>query len=338
MTGQPTLALRPAEDSTDRELLNCFVAARQQSAFAALVKRHGACVLGVCRRVLGNDHDAEEVFQATFLTLARKADAIPWQDSIRHWLLAVARRLALRASAQRRRCRECPSSGAGPGDLPEPCAPHSDPLVALAQRELRLVLDEELGRLPEKYRAPVVLCYLEGKTNEQAAGELGWPAGSMSRRLARARALLHDRLTRRGVAFLAICVLLLTAFWLLRPSGKGPEAQASVAGAMAPFRPVRDGGEGLELALRHLAEGPETSGEERRRLIGVAERTAKIAEALHDHDPGRLPQEWRRLSLQMHRSALDLAGALASDNGRTTRAAARRLTATCQSCHATFRD
>jgi RNA polymerase sigma factor (sigma-70 family) len=137
----------------------------------------------------------------TGLTLARKAAEAPWQQSVEHWLRAVARRLALqaRSSAERRRGRQITPGYSGEHDPPEPCDPRSDPLAEVARRELRLVLDEELGRLPEKYRAPMVLCDLEGKTNEQAAGELGWPAGSMSRRLARARALLHDRLTRLTV-------------------------------------------------------------------------------------------------------------------------------------------
>jgi RNA polymerase sigma-70 factor (ECF subfamily) len=338
MTGQPTLALRPGEDLSDRELLARFVARCEQCAFAALVGRHGPRVLRVCQRVLGNAHDAEEVFQATFLTLARKADALPWQESVRPWLLAVARRLALRACSDRQRERR--EALVDAGDQPEPCAPDGDPLVAAARRELRLVLDEELGRLPEKYRAPVVLCYLEGKTNEQAAGELGWPTGSMSRRLARARALLHDRLSRRGVALLVFCLLGLAAWWLLRPSGKGPELRSTIASAMAPFRPVRVGGEGIELALLRLAEGQrEGDGEEeRRRLVRAAYRTAEIAETLHDHDPGRQRPQWQRLAGQMRRSALELASALDAGDEHRTRSTARRLTATCQSCHATFRD
>src|SRR5262249_41584269 len=193
MTGQPAAALRPAGNSTDRELLERFAATGEEVAFAALVQRHGPAVLGVCRRVLGNEADAEDVFQATFLILARKAGVVPWQESVRHWLRDVARRLALQARCPPQRRRTA-------GEVPEQCDPHGDPLAEVARRELRLVLDEELGQLPEKYRAPVVLCYLEGKTNEQAAGELGWPAGSMSRRLARARALLRDRLSRRGLA------------------------------------------------------------------------------------------------------------------------------------------
>ena len=321
MTGQPALA----QHSTDRELLQCFVAARDERAFAALVLRHGACVLGVSRRVLGNDHDAEDVFQATFLTLARKAAVIAWQESVGHWLRAVALRLALQArgAAERRRGRE----GPGPGDeLPEPCDPQGDPLVEVARRELRLVIDEELRRLPEKYRVPVVLCYLEGKTNEQAAGEMGWPTGSMSRRLARARALLHERLARRGLAFgVALCGLALVAFWLLR--GPGPRPLAAHGAEEAP-----------SALLRLAADGNRPTQEPRGRLVRLARRTARLAEALHDQGPGRHRPEWRRLSGEMRRSALDLAEALAHHDERSTRAATRRLAATCQNCHASFRD
>jgi RNA polymerase sigma-70 factor (ECF subfamily) len=337
------------EGPTDRQLLERFVARREESAFAALIGRHGPVVLGVCRRVLGNEQDAEDVFQATFLTLARKAAVVPWRESIAPWLRAVAGRLALqaRSAALRRRSREAPlgpaadaEDGDQPGGwqgLPEKYHPHADPLAEVARRELRRVLDDELERLPEKYRAPVVLCYLEGKTNEEAAGELGWPTGSMSRRLARARALLQQRLSRRGLALWAVLLcLLLAAPWLRRP---GPRPAAAVAEAMRRFRPVRAGGEGIESALLRLASnGAPPAGERPEDLLGKVDRTAQAATALLDHDPGRQRAEWRRLAEEMRRSADDLAGALADGEERTTLAAARRLTATCQRCHEVFRD
>jgi RNA polymerase sigma-70 factor (ECF subfamily) len=340
MTRQPASAPRPAEPSTDRELLERFVATREQRAFTALVLRHGPGVLGVCRRVLRCEHDAEDVFQATFLTLARKAGLIPWQESIKHWLLAVAHRLALQArcGARRQHARECPASCAGADDLPEPSDPHGDPLVEVARRELRQILDEELRRLPEKYRAPVVLCYLEGKTNEQAAGELGWPTGSMSRRLARARALLCERLTRRGLAFIvSLCCVALVAFLVLYPRWNNPEPAPTVAQAMASLRPTAEGSEGVEQTLLRLQSGSPPTQEERGRLLHLALRTAQVAEAIRDHDPGRQQPEWRQLSRQMRRSALDLADALTRHDEPSTLAATRRLTATCQHCHATFR-
>jgi RNA polymerase sigma-70 factor (ECF subfamily) len=342
MTGQPALALRPAGDPTDRELLERFVAAREQSAFAALVQRHGAAVMGVCRRVLASEQDAEDVFQATFLTLARKAALLPWQDSVQYWLHAVARRLSLQARCSivrrsRHLADRCPDGEWL--DLPQPCAPRDDPLAEVARRELRLVLDEELGRLPQKYRDPVILCYLEGKTNEQAAGELGWPTGSMSRRLARARALLRDRLSRRGLALVvSLGCLALGCLWYLLGTRAAPEPRPSVAGMMATLGPAGMGGEGFESALLQVAEDTPGWKGDRDRLARMARQSAQVASTIQGHDPGRRREDWGRLSKQMGSSARDLAEALAHNDDRTTRTSARRLAATCQSCHSTFRD
>jgi RNA polymerase sigma factor (sigma-70 family) len=181
-------------DLTDRQLLQRFAAGGDEAAFAALVQRHGPMVLGVGRRLLGAA-DAEDAFQATFLVLARRAQAVQWQDSVGGWLYAVAYRIARRsrADAARRRARERQPGGRTAAEPPD----------ELLRWELRRVLDEELSRLPAKYRSPLLLCYLEGKTNEEAARLLGWPIGSMSRRLARGRQLLRDRLIRRGLALTA---------------------------------------------------------------------------------------------------------------------------------------
>jgi RNA polymerase sigma factor (sigma-70 family) len=185
-------AVRPrtaAPDLTDAELLARFRADRDEAAFALLVQRHGPMVLGVCHRVLGSRADAEDAFQATFVLLAVRAGAIRKAGSLGSWLHGVAARVALgaRRSEARRRARERRSL-----DMAED---RDRPTWA----ELSAILDEELGRLPDKYRAPVVLCYLEGKTNEQAAQELGCPKSSLAWRLGRARELLRERLTRRGV-------------------------------------------------------------------------------------------------------------------------------------------
>jgi RNA polymerase sigma-70 factor (ECF subfamily) len=186
-------AAAPAGGEEDGELLRRFVAAGEEAAFAGLVRRHGAMVLGVCRRLLDDAHEAEDAFQATFLVLARRAAAVRKQDSVASWLYGVAYRVSRRAraaAAQRQRAV---------GAAVEPVST-ADPTAEAAWREMRLVIDEELSRLPEKYRAPLVLCYLEGKTNEEAARLLGWTKGTVSGRLARARDLLRPRLARRGLA------------------------------------------------------------------------------------------------------------------------------------------
>jgi RNA polymerase sigma-70 factor (ECF subfamily) len=185
-------ATDPAGGDEDGELLRRFVAAREEAAFAGLVRRHGAMVLGVCRRVLDDAHEAEDAFQATFLVLARRAAAVRKQDSVASWLYGVAYRVALKARTAS--ARRNPGSGAAT----EP-ASADDPAAEAAWRELRPVIDEELSHLPEKYRAPLILCYLEGKTNEEAARLLGWTKGTVSGRLARARDLLRPRLARRGL-------------------------------------------------------------------------------------------------------------------------------------------
>src|SRR5262249_17481263 len=152
----------------------------------------GPLVLGVCRRVLHNWHDAEDAFQATFLTLARKAASISKQDSVGGWLHQVAYNLALKAKAHAatRQARQRQAQN----------RPPDDPLTELTGRELLAVLDEELQQLPERYRAPLVLCYLEGRTRDEAARQLGWSLGTLKRRLEQARARLRGRLERRGLA------------------------------------------------------------------------------------------------------------------------------------------
>jgi RNA polymerase sigma factor (sigma-70 family) len=175
---------------TDRELLERFTACHDEDAFAALVRRHARLVWNVCRRLLPQDQDAEDVFQAVFLVLARKAAAVRWRDSVAGWLYEAASRLAaeVRADAGRRQLREREA-----GQVPRP-----EPLPETARRELCAVLDEELLRLPEECRAALLLCYWEGKTRDEAARQLGCPLGTLKRRLERGRSLLRQRLTRRG--------------------------------------------------------------------------------------------------------------------------------------------
>jgi RNA polymerase sigma factor (sigma-70 family) len=181
-----------AEGLSDGQLVGRFAARRDEAAFETLLRRHGPMVLRLCRSVLRDLHAAEDAFQATFLVLACKASAIRKRQSVASWLYGVALRVARRARARGEQRRRLEAPG-----VAEPAAP---PAGDTDLQELRWLLAEELQRLPEKYRAPLVLCYLEGKTNQAAARELGWPSGSMSRRLERGRELLRERLTARGLA------------------------------------------------------------------------------------------------------------------------------------------
>jgi RNA polymerase sigma factor (sigma-70 family) len=176
-------------EPTDRQLLERFLSRKDEAAFAALVRRYGPLVLSVCRRVLDRIQDAEDAFQATFLVLVRKGWSIGNPELLGNWLYGVAYRVARKARVRAARRREQERQA-------EPMVV-SDPSDAVSWDEMRTALDEELHRLPEKYRQPLVLCYLQGLTNEEAARRLGWPAGSMSYRLGRAREMLRDRLTGR---------------------------------------------------------------------------------------------------------------------------------------------
>lgn len=199
MAGTPITALlhhlrclrNAAVERSDSDLLRRYVVNHDEEAFAALLRRHAPLVWGVCRRLLVNEQDAEDAFQAVFLVLLRKAESLRVGPSLASWLHAVATRIAQksRVATLRRHLREKRA------ETPRP----SDPFAAVEQREMRALLDEELDRLPEKYRAPLVLCYLEGLSYTEAARQLGWRGGTVCGRLARARAMLRTRLSRRGV-------------------------------------------------------------------------------------------------------------------------------------------
>jgi RNA polymerase sigma factor (sigma-70 family) len=175
---------------SDRELLDRFVRLRDEAAFAMLVHRHGPMVLAVCRRMLRHAHDAEDACQAAFLVLARKADVVRNQDCVGGFLHGVAFRVAarLRRDILRRQAREGPI-------LEVPQRDHGE----TTWREVRAVLDAELARLPAKFQAPLLLCYLQGKTRDEAAQELGWSLSTLRGRLDRGREMLRGRLARRGL-------------------------------------------------------------------------------------------------------------------------------------------
>jgi RNA polymerase sigma factor (sigma-70 family) len=180
-----------AATRTDGQLLSFFIDHRDESAFEALVQRHGPMVLGVCRRLVRNHHDAEDAFQAAFLVLARKASSVRPRERVGNWLHGVALRTAMKARAltAKRRGREKQVM-----EMPEPEAAQQDPW-----RDLQPLLDQELNGLPENYRLPILLCDLEGKTIKEATRQLGWPQGTLAARLTRGRKLLAKRLANRGV-------------------------------------------------------------------------------------------------------------------------------------------
>jgi RNA polymerase sigma factor (sigma-70 family) len=193
------LAAAPgANPPSDRDLLERFVARREEGAFAALVERHGGMVLGICRRVLRHAHDADDAWQAVFLVLARKAASILRKEALGAWLHGVAYHVAtnLRRDLARRGAHETPLREVG----------QPDAAGDLTWRELRAVLDEELARLPERLRAPLILCYLEGRTRDEAARQLGWGLGTTRGRLERGRCVLRARLRRRGLDLSALLV------------------------------------------------------------------------------------------------------------------------------------
>jgi RNA polymerase sigma factor (sigma-70 family) len=187
-----TVLLQDGAGLTDGQLLEGYISRHDQAALAALVRRHGPMVWGVCRRVLRNHEDAEDAFQATFLVLVRKAASIVPREMVANWLYGVAHQTALnaRATAARRRERERQVT-----QMPEPAVAEQD-----LWADLQPLLDAELSRLPDKYRAVVILCDLEGKTRKEAARQIGVPEGTVAGRLARARGMLAKRLAQRGVA------------------------------------------------------------------------------------------------------------------------------------------
>jgi RNA polymerase sigma factor (sigma-70 family) len=237
------LACAPLPASDD-ELLARFVRQRDEGAFAELVRRHGPMVLGVCRRILRDADAAEDACQAAFLVLFRKAASLRSGTSLGAWLHGVARRLALQClrAERRRRCRE--AKGTPPGHALE----QPDPLDEVSARELLRALDEELERLAERYRLPLILCVLEGRSVPEAARQLGWSPGSVRGRLARGRACLQARLARRGLAVPAG-----VAGLLLAP--RAAEATMSAALSARVVQGIRGSAGSVSARAAALAEG-----------------------------------------------------------------------------------
>ena len=214
----------PVSGLSDAELLKSYCSKGDAQAFSALICRHGELVGSICRRVLQHHHDAEDAFQATFLVLASKAGSIRKVVSLASWLHGVAYRIAMNAKRAR---------GRHSGEVLETTGrPQDTPATAVALREAQIIVHEELNHLPERYRAPFVLCCLEGKSRTEAAQEMGWRIGTVSSRIAQARMLLQERLTRRGIMLsVAMCMLDLThaSAGAIDPALAARTAEAAVA-------------------------------------------------------------------------------------------------------------
>ncbi len=209
---------------SDGQLLDCFIAERDEAAFEALVRRHGPMVMGVCQRLVGHFQDAEDAFQATFIVLSRNAAAVVPRESVGNWLYGVAYRIALRARATRTRRR---SREKQVKDMP-----HPQTETTATWRELEPLLDEELNRLPDKYRLPIVLCDLEGRTRRDVARQLNLPDGTLSNRLATGRRLLAKRLRDRGFVLAGAALAAALSQNALSASGPAPLVVSTVNGAI----------------------------------------------------------------------------------------------------------
>jgi RNA polymerase sigma factor (sigma-70 family) len=213
------VAAPASDDSSDSSLLKRFVSKKDESAFAQLLQRHGPLVLRVCRQVLQRPEDADDAFQATFMVLARQAGSIRQGQSLPGWLYKVAYHIAVqvRGRAVNRQVHEELVAAMRQEKANEPSE----------GKDVWPILHDELNRLPSKYRTPMVLCYLDGLTNEEAAGQLNCPVGTVKTRLNRARDLLRNRLARRGVALTPVIL----AGLLLTPASASAAVPAALSQA-----------------------------------------------------------------------------------------------------------
>lgn len=240
------LAMRHEADAA---LLARYTRANDSAAFAELVRRHGPLVLGVCRRMLGHVHDAEDAFQATFLVFARGARSVRKPEALSAWLYGTALHVCRRAARKRSNSKPLPVQA-------DPVA-GADPFAEAAWKEVRGVLDDEMGRLPETLRAPLILCYFDGLSRDEAAEKLGCSRRTLMRRLEKARARLRKRLERRGVATVGLGVAVLSSGEL---SAFVPERTAAAAVAAGMGGPVSAGVQALAGAGAALKLLPLTLG------------------------------------------------------------------------------
>jgi RNA polymerase sigma factor (sigma-70 family) len=240
-------------DETDAQLLRRFVRDGDDGAFEALLRRHAGLVWSVARRTLGHEHDAEDVFQATFLVLARQAAQVRRPESLASWLHGTAFRMARRAKRTMARRHTHEHRAARAADVESPCEP--------ALRELQAVLDEEVQRLPAKYRAAFTLCVLEGRSREEAAAALSCEPGTVAVQLCRARKLLQRQLARRGVA--------LTAALTAAAVAETASAAAPSVVIRAALRAVRGPAEAVSTQVASLVKGAAAGSATNHKLLGI---------------------------------------------------------------------
>lgn len=240
-----------AAELSDGQLIERFLRDGSDTAFAALVHRHGPMVFGVCRRFLPRVHDAEDAFQATFLVLARRASSILARDNVAGWLYGVACRVAMKARAYywKRQHREKQVDHLP--DVPQ--------TTETAWDDVKAVVDEELNRLPDKYRGALVLCDLEGHTQQEAAKQLGIPEGTVSSRLTRGRKLLAERLTRRGVTLSASTLAVSLLAQHARAGLSYLLVSVTVQGVMDSLPGSTAAGHSFSQNVIHLAQGASSS-------------------------------------------------------------------------------
>jgi RNA polymerase sigma factor (sigma-70 family) len=230
---------------TDGELLARWRASADRAALEQLIRRHGPMVLGVCRRVLGDSPEADDAFQATFLVLLGRAASLARPEQVAGWLHGVALRTArkARAARARRHGREVA--------MIEPVAPQAPE----GDDDLRRILDEEIERLPERHRLPILLCELEGLTLDEAARRLGWPKGTVAGRLSRGREELRQRLRRRRCALVLLPVPCEVPESLVRATVEAAAAAPPRRWPVPLTLPLAAGAWGVGVALLTLAAG-----------------------------------------------------------------------------------